>query len=362
MIQEEEKTVWQPAAGIQNTIPVFTILVCAGLSLLFLNTGLLSLFFLAPIGYAVLVSGTIWIPFAAAAAVNIIIYLINQYISDGRYVYFFLKEPVSEEISAGITMNGANNMWMEIFYFTVLYLGFVWIIGNVKFVQIRTLYRFIFASAAGCIAFLLFIVGGNQSDSGFNIMVRNMAEFVTSVIISASQSDAVRHSTLQQLLTPQRVLEVTRSVVFRGGALLSIILLLFLNRQMSFSIFWLIKKQRKNPGLSVFYAPPYTIWVLSCSLALILLSSLFKVEILGIAAWNVFVICVIIFLAQGTGILAFLLKRRSPSFRLAANVLIVIAILSPGLNTLAIVALFLLGIIEIWRPIRAQISAVRADE
>ena len=330
MIQEDEKTASDAAAGIQIKIPVISILVCAGLSILFLNTGLLSLFFLAPLGYAVMVSGSVWLPFAAVTVVNVVFSLITHSINNYS--------------SAG--------MWMEIFYFTTLYLCFAWIIGKSKIVQIRTAYRFILAAAAGSLAFLLFIVGSSHSDSGFNIMLRNTAEIVSSIVISTAENDAVRHSTLQQLLTPERVLEVTRNVLFRGGALVSIFFLFFLNRQMSFTAVLFIKKQRKNPGLPAFFAPPYTIWVLSCSLALILLTSLFRIEIIDIIAWNVFIICAAIFLAQGAGILVFLLARRSPNFRLAANVLVIIVILSPGVNTLALAVLILLGIIETWRPIR----------
>ena len=337
MIQEEEDArlradVREPASGIQR-IPYITILAGVGLSVLFLNTGILSLFFLAPLGYAVLVSGSVWLPFAAVAVANAVICVITNL--------------TNQYYSAGI--------WMEIFYFTTLYLCFAWIVGKIGFFQIRAAYRFILASAAGSIAFLIFIAG-NSSNSGFNIMLRNIAEIVSSIIISTAESDAVMHSTLQQMLTPERVLEVTRNVLFRGGALVSIFFLFFLNRQMSFTALGLIKKQRKDPGLSSFFAPPYTIWVLSCSLALILLSSQFKIEILEIIAWNVFVICAIIFLTQGAGILIFLLVRRSPVFRLVANVLIIIVILSPGINTLALAALILLGIIENWRPIRRTVQ------
>jgi len=310
-------------------IPVITILICACLCVFFLNTGILSLFYLAPLGYAVLVSGTVLPVFASVAVINAL--------------FSIVLNMVHQNVPVG--------MLTEILYFTVLFLCFSWVIDNVKYFQIRAVYRFMLAAVTGSLAFLGFIVG-DSSNSGFNIMLMGMAEYSTSVIFSAVEYDPVRHSALLQILSPEKVVEVTRSVLFRGGALVGVIFLFFINRQISFIALSLIKKQRRTSGFVAFFAPPQTIWVLSCSLALILLTNLFRVEIIEVMAWNVFVVCVIIFLAQGAGILVYLLSQRSPVFRVAGNVLIIIMIFTPGINTLALAASIILGIIECWRPIR----------
>jgi uncharacterized membrane protein YedE/YeeE len=69
----------------------------------------------------------------------------------------------------------------------------------------------------------------------------------------------------------------------------------------------------------------------------------------------VLVVCAILFLAQGAGIVLFTLARRTmpPALRLIFNILIIIVIFSPGINTIALVALMFLGIAENWLPLRA---------
>jgi len=339
VLQEEEGAAVEASAGIQKTIPHITMLVCVGLSIFFLNSGFLSLFFLVPLGYAVLISGYVWPVFLATAAANIVFSIITHLINGHGFV----------------------SLWMEIFYFTSLFLCFTWIMGGSKFIQIRTLYRFILGSVAGAFAFLFFIVG-SRSDSSFEIMLRSVAEMVSSILVSTGEADAVRRSSLQQTMTPERIFEVTKSILLRGGALTSIFFIFYINRYLSLTAIWLIKKQKKDNGLKFFYAPPQTIWVLTCSLALVLLSNMFRIEFIEIITWNVFTICVIIFLAQGAGILMFLLTQRSPTFRLVANVLIIILIFSPGLNTVAITALLLLGIIGNFRPIRNGYKSASTPE
>ena len=66
------------------------------------------------------------------------------------------------------------------------------------------------------------------------------------------------------------------------------------------------------------------------------------------------IICVMIFLAQGGGIVMFTLARRpmSPIMRLLCGIAIVFFLFSPGLNFLAIGALVILGLAENWLPMR----------
>ena len=326
MIQEEEGAAAQTAGSLKSTSLVLAI-VCAFLSAIFLNTGFLSFFFLAPLGYAVLVYGSLWIPFFVTAVINIACSLILR-------------------LMAG---NSSGGLWIGISYFTVVFLCFAWITGGANF---RTAYRFILASAAGALVFFIFIFA-DKSDSGFNAVLRDMAQIITSIVASAAGDDAVRNSLLRQMLTPEKMLEIIKAVLLRGGYLFSILFMFFINRQISAAIMWITKRQRKDRGLALFFAPDYTIWALSGSLAIILLTRTLKIEILEILAWNVFVICSILFLAQGAGIVLFMLARRTPVSRFAINVLIVIIIISPGLNTLAIAALLLLGIAENWLPLRA---------
>ena len=327
MLQEEDGILAGEAAGMQKpTLAV--IVICAALSVFFINTGFMSLFYLAPLGYAVLTCGSIWLPFFATA---------------GAYTFISI-------VMRFILPDSSGGLFIGIFYFTAIFLCFIWIMDGGKS-HIRTAYRFILASAAGAIAFLFLILGGSR-DSVFNATLLDMAEMVSSVVVSSSEADAVTQSALQMVLTPENILEMSKIILLRGGAVFSIFFMFFINRHIALLAFRLIKKQRNDRGLVDFFAPSQTIWVLSGSIALILLARLIKTDLLNIIAWNVFVVCAILFLAQGAGILIYFLSRRTGAFRLFVYILIVFLIISPGLNTVALAALLLLGIAENWLPFR----------
>ena len=313
------------SAGVQKKSSLVVMIVCAFLSVLFTKFGFLSLFFLAPLGYAVLVCNSVWFPFLSAAAVNTGCLIIIRLFSRGS----------------------SGSLMPEIFYFLTLFLGFAWIMGAGR---LRTAYRFVLASAAGTLVFLIYI---NSSNSAFYAVLKDMAEMSASVFVNSSGVDDARRSFPQQMMTPERIFEIVDFILLRGGALASTLLMFFINRKVSLSVVSIIKRQGKSPGLTAFFAPYFTIWVLLSSLALILLTRMFMVEIIEIMAWNIFVICAILFFAQGTGILMYILARRTYVVRILVCVLVVFAIFSPGLNMLVILAIMLLGILENWLPFRA---------
>jgi len=328
MLQEEDRVLGVGTVALQKPA-LIAVVVCTALCVFFINTGILSLLYLAPLGYAVLASGSIWIPFFAAASANALVSIITS---------FFAPE-------------SSGSLAFQIFYFTALFLCFAWVMGGAGLHRIRTAYRLVLASAAGAAAFLLFIAG-NRRDSSFNAMLLGMAEMFSS-LVSSSEADAVRQSALRQMFTPENIVQMTQNILLRGGALFSILLMFFINRHAALIAARLINKQKRERGLVEFFAPSNTIWALSGSLAMILLARLLKMDLLDIIAWNVFVVCAILFLAQGAGILGFFISRRTGAFRLLVNIMIIVVIISPGLNTLAVAALLLLGVAENWVPFRS---------
>jgi uncharacterized protein YybS (DUF2232 family) len=90
-------------------------------------------------------------------------------------------------------------------------------------------------------------------------------------------------------------------------------------------------------------------------LAGVLIARLAGFVIPELAAWTVLMVCAILFLAQGVGIVHFTLTKRPmpPPLRFICNVLIVVVVFSPGINTVALAGLILLGIAENWLPLRA---------
>jgi hypothetical protein len=305
MIQEGESI--SAGAGFNiSKHALVTIIICTALSLLFIRAGFLSLFYFAPLGYAVIISGSFWLTFIVAASANI----------------FF-------SIVLNFNFSGNHSLFMEIVYFSAMLLGFLWIMGAKS---IRTIYRFILASAAGAVAFLLVL---NRMDSFFYSMFNHLVEDFSLNIASIE------------------LLDIVKSIFLRGGAFISVSMMFLVNRQIALSAVWVIKRQRNYPPLTAFFAPQNTIWILSGALASILLTRLFRFEILEIMAWNVFVICVMIFLAQGAGVLLYLLSRRTAASRMIVFVVIIVVLLSP-LSLAAVIALLALGIAENWRKFRVQ--------
>jgi hypothetical protein len=219
--------------------------------------------------------------------------------------------------------------------------------------RIRTLWRFIIAAVAGSLVFLLVAFAGGEK-SAFSAILSAQAETLSSLYISASGADAVQRSYLERQLTPERIASLLTGAALRGGALASAFFLLFISRQIALFGAWLFRKRRPAQSLLSFHAPASVIWVLSLSLAGILLARLAKAQVPEIGAWNVLTLCVILYLAQGAGIIHFTLVRRPmpPALRFLLNILIIVLIVSPGLNTLALAGLALLGIAENWLPLR----------
>jgi hypothetical protein len=218
---------------------------------------------------------------------------------------------------------------MDILYLTVMLFVFSWVIGGAN---LRTAYRMIIASCAGAVLFLIII---NRPGSDFLLIFTRIAEGMTPGLVN---------------------FDLARSILLRGGVLASMLFIFFINRQLAFFAVSLILRQKKSGTLAAFYAPHNAIWVLSGSLVTIILTRLVRVEILEIIAWNVFIICVLIFLAQGCGIMMHILSQRTSAFRIAVNILFIVVLLSP-LGTIAVTALILLGITENWRPIRLGAKA-----
>jgi hypothetical protein len=330
MFQEEENspsvTMEKRLPGINKYSPIITLFVCTTLSLLSMKTGILSLFYLVPLGYVIVLTGVYMPVFITAAAANIVIMIVQA----------FSK------------IDGIKNMPPEALFLTAAFLGFAWIMGGKG---LRTAYKFIIASSVCAVIFLIYI---NSPNSVFFELFSKTAED----LFGAGDSEIqIRNPLFTQVFTPELLTKFAKIFLLRGGALISMIFLFFINRQMTLAVVSMIKRQRMDHGLTAFYAPANTIWAFSASLATIVLTGIFKVEILSILAWNVFTVCAIIYLAQGIGILTYWMLLRSNIFRLIISVLIIVVLFSP-LNTFAIAALVLLGIIDNWRPFRIAKSAM----
>jgi hypothetical protein len=188
-------------------------------------------------------------------------------------------------------------------------------------------------------------------------LIKSQAELLASASGSLSEADAVKRSVMEYLLSPDKLADLILFISLRGGVLISCFFMFFINRQAALITALIFRRKRPASFLPLtdFHAPSLAIWVLSLSFPVILLSRMVKLEFTEIAAWNILIICAILFLAQGGGIALFTLTRRAmpPFMRLLGNFLIILLIFSPGINALVLAALVLLGIAENWLPLRA---------
>jgi len=349
---------------LSNKSSLIVIAICVTLSMIFMKSGFLSLFYLAPLGYAVLVSGSMQITFAAVTVVNIIVTIFINLFNSGN----------SQSIFAG-------NLLLEIVYFSAIFFVFIWIAGgdlrsssnifngrifgtnklslqinNGK--KIRTAYRFIISSVVITGAFFLFI----WRNEIFNLFLNELSK---TLIVLFTQSGILYESNTAP--SNEVILELIKNISLRGGVFFSMLLMFFLNYQLSYAFLFLFKRFNNKAAIDVlsdkkprfplgiinFFAPYNTIWFLSGSLATVLITNFYKIQILEILAWNVFIICVIIFFTQGAGIVMHFMETKTAAFKLVVSVFLIFLIFSP-LSLIAVIVLVFLGIAEIWLPIRAR--------
>jgi hypothetical protein len=329
----------ETAASVMSggRIQLVRVLVCAALCVAMVRVGLFSMLFLVPLGFSAVVYGAYvaWAAFAVAALGNLVLVAVLS------------------------LMGGLGLTWVgfEALYFGLNAAGFTWVMaGNPPWAfgrplpQVRTLYRFVVASAAGTV--MLLATSRLLWDGGLSDLVPMIEPLVSAYIDSASGGDAVMRSSMELALNPERLVEMVASVVFRGGALISAVLLLFFSRQAAFVVARLF---RRKPGdLTGFFAPRRTLLILTVSLPAVLLAGSLSMATPEIVAWNVLVMCVVVFLAQGAGIVLFNLARRPLSIlvKVLLGLLFAIVVFSPGLNLFALGVLLVLGIVENWLPMR----------
>ncbi|GHT92439.1 hypothetical protein FACS1894140_4480 [Spirochaetia bacterium] len=313
-------------------------LLGALISVALIRSGFLAFCFLIPLGFAAAAYNrqTAWAAALAALGLNAL-------------------------ISLGLSLAGGfipGEFVLDVFYFALMIAVFVWIMAppvrGPAFLRIRTAYRLVLAAAAGALMFLGIVYASVRSNSGFTVFLRAQAEMLSSFYVAQAGTDAVQQSFLERQLTPDRIMSAMSFVALRGGALASCMAMFYISRQLAASLAVLIRRIRPRPGMADFHAPVFLIWVLSFSLLGVLLAGLLKTALLEIAAWNMLIVCAMMYLAQGVGIVRYFLARRnlSPFMRLVFNVLIILLIFSPGINALALGALILLGIAENWAPLR----------
>jgi hypothetical protein len=266
-----------------------------------------------------------------------------------------------------LAQQGFAGGFVDLGFFSLIVAFFMWLIappvGGPGFLRVRAAYRLLLGALAGSLAFLglgIFF----RDLTGLSGFVRSQAQALSSLYVASAGGDAVRRSILEQELTPDRIVEVFNLVLIRGGGIASCMVVFFINRQLSLGAAAIVRRFRPRSeiqegggptaSLRSFRAPLFLIWVLSGALAGILLFRVTALAVLEMAAWNLLTMGVLVYMAQGLGIVQFILGRRDlpVPLRLLLNIGIILVVFSPGLNAIALGLLALLGVAEHWVPLR----------
>ena len=326
------------SSGKTALLPAF---IGAIICLFFIRSGLATLVFLLPLGFIGYGWGprTLWSGLLFAFLGNVFLTL-------------------SLGFSAGIP--GTDMVW-DILYFSVTAAAFAWIIlpldtENIFLSRIAGIpgpYRL----AIGALLCTFIFIGlflktlGNES---FYESIRGQIEMIASLYWSGNSAETQK--TLLESLDIDRIIEVVRDMIIRGGALFSSLVILFVNRQLSIFLIRLFGGPRRKNVFMDFHVNHRIIWFLSFSVLLLLASNAFSWTVFSILLWNIVVLCVMMYLAQGFGILAFFMRKPGfpPFLRFLLPVIFIFLLFSPVINAVMLGIIIILGIAENWVAFRIR--------
>jgi len=321
-----------------NKKALIAALIGAAVCLFFQRFSIFSLFFLVPFG-------------------------VVAYSYDYRVAWFsFLMAVVGDiflTISTAMTAGGTlgDAVW-DLVFFTVIASVFTWVTAPPPGFsrRIKGAVRLIAGSCIGALLFTVILfraIASPPFSEYINSWINGLISFYRS-----SGSDVVQNA-LFESFTADVIINTMKSVMLRGGSLVSIIFLLFACRQISLFLSRLFHRVRgfgpsKTGTLLAFHVYPIVIWVFSAALFLVVLFRITGFQIPEIILWNILVLCVILYFAQGLGILQFFLARplMPPFLRFFLFVILIVLVFSPVLNAVFFAGIILLGIAENWAPFR----------
>ena len=190
----------------------------------------------------------------------------------------------------------AETAW-NLLYVSVMVSIFAWIIVPPPAVAERVsgVIRFISGSCLGALMFIGFF---------FRLLMSDVFSEYVNHLINMMVSQNAR----LEIMTTESVITGVKNIMLRGGSLLSCVLLFTACRQIGFTFARLLpgKKaanlQEANP-LAAFRVQYNTIWVFSASLFLVVATRIAGLEIPEIILWNILILCAILYLGQGLGIM-----------------------------------------------------------
>jgi hypothetical protein len=151
-------------------------------------------------------------------------------------------------------------------------------------------------------------------------------------------------------LDPGYIARTMEALLFRGGAAAALMLLFYGSRGLGRWLHRLIRRRPRQECLALFHNASALVWVLSSSIAALMLGHWQDWEPVELAAANALVVCAVLYLAQGWGIVLALGRRSQGFARFLPALVALLIVMSPGINFIFLGILALVGIAEHWLP------------
>jgi hypothetical protein len=160
--------------------------------------------------------------------------------------------------------------------------------------------------------------------------------------------DAVQQSIIENSIDADTLFAIMKAVALRGG--------LFISHVIFFGVSAALSRQsiQHRWSLKAFHVDFGWIWVLSLMLLAILGGFVFSIEPLEILGWNGALTAILLYFLQGMGIISHYIDhpRLSRGNRFVLRTMLLVLLLSPGINAVVLAGLCLLGIAENWVSLR----------
>jgi hypothetical protein len=300
---------------------VFIGVACAAASMFSVRTGLFSFFFLLPLGLAAFLADakTAWASGIFAIAGNIVISL--RFAADGN-------------VEPGLVL------W-SILYYSVMVLAFTWI--NAPLGRLGQRLEIPYRMILGAIFCTLVIGAMFLSIMDDGVLIRLLADRIGST------------AELPGAPTAEQLVSTMVYAALRGGILVSCMVFWWVNRQIAAGIVRMVKHVQIGGNPFAFHVPLFFIWIFSLALGAVLLGTVTGLEPVEIGGWNVLVLSGILYFIQGVSIAFHYLVKLPPLMRILINVGVILLLLTPGINMVVLGLLVILGIVENWAPLRANL-------
>lgn len=177
--------------------------------------------------------------------------------------------------------------------------------------------------------------------------------------IALLEVDTVQFSLLKDQLSWEHLVQSTLFVASHGGLLVASFLVLATTVRMSSLFASRSKPSLRYRGLAIFFKPPaFFVWILSVSLACLLLSDVLKFPALAIPAANAAILSALIYAYAGFGVFQWAMMRFSLPRILQVILTFVVFMLLMNMRIAPFVigAFSLLGVVETWLPFRAAVN------